>query len=432
MRSEDYGPGANVQRRERPTVLSLFSGVGGFDLGLERAGFEVVAQCDNDAFCNKVLAKHWPEVRRYTDVRDIRVGCWPVGSGEGDDPVDDRGIAAIDRQPRYVDLVCGGFPCQDLSVAGKRAGLAGDRSGLWFEFHRILSELRPAFALIENVPGLLSSNEGRDFAVILRGLGELGYVCGWAVLDSQHFGVPQRRRRVYVVAGPTRESVQQILSLCEGGDWHPQKGRAAGEEVARPLGASATSFGGWRGDLDHETYIPHLAASLTTDDGNTGRRMEEGQVVAFGGNRTGGPLEVAAALQAHGGPNGRQDFGSETFLLAHTLSADGFDASEDGTGRGTPLVAFSNRGNDTGQIGETLRAGSHGAMPMASTSASVRRLTPVECERLQGFPDGWTDLGNTPDGPRYKAMGNAVSVPVIEYLGRRIMEVLNALSTPVL
>jgi site-specific DNA-cytosine methylase len=346
MRSEDYGPGANVQRRERPTVLSLFSGVGGFDLGLERAGFEVVAQCDNDAFCNKVLAKHWPEVRRYTDVRDIRVGCWPVGSGEGDDPVDDRGIAAIDRQPR---------------------------------------------------------------AVILRGLGELGYVCGWAVLDSQHFGVPQRRRRVYVVAGPTRESVQQILSLCEGGDWHPQKGRAAGEEVARPLGASATSFGGWRGDLDHETYIPHLAASLTTDDGNTGRRMEEGQVVAFGGNRTGGPLEVAAALQAHGGPNGRQDFGSETFLLAHTLSADGFDASEDGTGRGTPLVAFSNRGNDTGQIGETLRAGSHGAMPMASTSASVRRLTPVECERLQGFPDGWTDLGNTPDGPRYKAMGNASS-----------------------
>jgi DNA (cytosine-5)-methyltransferase 1 len=368
----------------KPTVLSLFSGVGGFDLGLERAGFRIVAQCDNDPFCNKVLAKHWPGVTRYDDVRRISHALFAGGRD-----------ANADTAHPAPSLVCGGFPCQDLSVAGKRAGLSGERSGLWFEFHRVLSELRPAFCLIENVPGLLSSNEGRDFAIVLDGLGQLWPAVGWAVLDSQHFGVPQRRRRVYIVGGPSRESVQQVLSVCEGGDWHPQTSRAPGQDIARPLGASATSFGGQRYDLDNETYVPSLAFSLNARDGK-GVAQREGV----------------------------------TTLVAHTLSADGFDASEDGTGRGTPLISVrtaQTSSNGWGVNEEGTAYTLDGAEGQAVLQQTVRRLTPVECERLQGFPDDWTRVDeSTPDGPRYKALGNAVTVPVIEYLGLRIMAVLKS------
>lgn len=312
---------------------SLFSGIGGFDLGLERAGFEVAFQCDNDPFCNKVLAKHWPGVKRYDDVRNVGVGRTRDNLA-GQPHVTEDSSASVEWGRGDVDLICGGFPCQDLSVAGKRAGLDGARSGLWFEFHRILSELRPTVALIENVPGLLSSNQGRDFGVILAGLEQLWPGrWGWAVLDSQHFGVAQRRRRLYVIAGPRRERIAQILSLCESGDWNTQARREAGEDIAATI----------RG-------------------------------------RSSGP-----------------------------------GVNEPGRGNGI--------GIQESETMYTLDGTSQHAMHQAS---GVRRLTPVECERLQGFPDGWTQLDDkTPDGPRYKALGNAVSVPVIEYLGRRIAAVLS-------
>ncbi len=384
---------------------SLFSGVGGFDLGLERAGFEIAFQAEIDPFCQKVLASHWPEVKRYGDVR-------AVGADRRADPArpahlrtDGASVGHDERQQPAIDLICGGFPCQDLSVAGKRAGLAGDRSGLWFEFHRILSELRPTFCLIENVPGLLSSNGGRDFGVVLSGLGELWPAVGWAILDSQHFGVPQRRRRVYIIGGPTRASVQQILSLCEGGDWHSQARREAREDtpgpvgggaygtgrrseddpnliLANPLGAAEAPFGGYRQDLDHDTYIPELSPTLSRRDAK-GVSSSADQVAM-----------VAHTLRAKDGTHRTTDAADDNLVVSHSLRADGFDASEDGTGQ-------------------------------AVSGASVRRLTPVECERLQGFPDGWTDIDGAKDGPRYKALGNAVTVPVIEYIGRRIAEVLN-------
>lgn len=336
-------------------ALSLFSGIGGFDLGLERAGFEMVGQCDNDPFCNKVLAKHWPGVPRYDDVRSIGLG--PSQRDQQGEPHDGKANQPDIARAGHVDLVCGGFPCQDLSVAGKRAGLAGGRSGLWFEFHRILSELRPTFCIVENVPGLLSSNSGRDFAVLLSGLGQLWPAVGWAILDSQHFGVPQRRRRVYVIGGPSRECVQQILSVCESGDWHPAKGRAPGEDVAPTLRAGANQTGG------------HRPPGTDVDT------VETLQVVA----RT---LRGATERQ----PPRRHRHVHSTKTASPT--------------RSTAL------------------------MGRAVLTSSVRRLTPVECERLQGFPDDWTKLDeNTADGPRYKACGNAVSVPVIEYLGRRILEV---------
>lgn len=155
---------------------SLFSGIGGMDLGLERAGWDIRWQVENDKFCNQVLQRHWPEVKRYGDIRTVDAG---------------------ELEP--VDLLCGGFPCQDVSMAGTRKGLAGSESSLFFEAARILEGLKPPYVLIENVPGLLSSNEGKDFQVVLDTLTQIGYAVDVDILDSQEFGVAQRRRRVFLV-----------------------------------------------------------------------------------------------------------------------------------------------------------------------------------------------------------------------------------------
>ena len=425
----------------------------------------IVGQAEIDPFGSRVLAKHWPGVPNYGDVRNIGLGprqCDQQGKPFGAEAYQP------DAPPRWhVDLICGGFPCQDLSVAGKRAGLDGERSGLWFEFHRILSELRPAFCLIENVPGLLSSNSGRDFGIVLGGLDELGYVVGWAILDSQHFGVPQRRRRVYIVGGPTRASVQQILSLCEGGDWHPAKGRAAGQDVAYALNAGVRGTGDGHGNAWNSNYIADsLTVGANQYSGFNGEPVIANPLAAHHGR---GDLdfdtyipELAATLQAemyhHGGYPNQSLNGENGFLIAHSLRAEGFDASEDGTGCGTPLVAIrtaqtSSNGWGVNEEGtaytldgangqavafgldselngaeEALgplksQHGGSGQLAAVATGASVRRLTPVECLRLQGFPDDWCDGVGGSDGSIYKAAGNAVSVPVIEYLGRRIMEV---------
>ncbi len=420
-------------------VLSLFSGVGGFDLGLERAGMTVAAQVEIDPYCRRVLERHWPGVARYEDVRGV---SGETGRGS-ERPVADASGTGVRREPcelrlacGSVDLVCGGFPCQDLSVAGKRAGLDGSRSGLWFEFQRIVSELRPKYVLVENVPGLLSSNGGRDFEVVLRGLGDCGYAVSWAVLDSQHFGVAQRRRRVFVVAGPDPESTEAILAISEGCAGHPETRRAAGEDVANTLGGgSAESSQGYRNDLDNDTYIPEVSHPVAARDARGVNQREDAmtyiavRTAQTSANGHGIAEDVAHTLD---GVNGQ--------AVAHALSAEGFDASEDGTGRGTPLVAMPLRSNrwggsdshgDEGNVvlSETLREhprpGSN-SLGNIALGASVRRLTPVECARLQGFPDDWLDGA---DGPQYRALGNAVTVSVIEYIGRRMMAVEAARSS---
>lgn len=170
---------------------SLFSGVGGFDLGFERAGMSCSVMVEWDAKCQAVLRKRFPNAKLYKDVND-------VGKNE---------IGAI-------ELVCGGFPCQDVSLAGKRKGLAGERSGLWFEYVRIIEETSPNWVIIENVAGLLSSNEGRDLSTILVGLEERGYFWSYRVLDTQYFGAPQRRRRIFIVAN--RDWRRPVKVLFDG------------------------------------------------------------------------------------------------------------------------------------------------------------------------------------------------------------------------
>jgi len=235
--------------------------------------------------------------------------------------------------------------------------LADPRSALFFEFARIASELRPRWLLVENVPGLLSSNEGTDFTVVIQTLDKLGYGLAWRILDSRYFGVPQRRRRVFIVGYLGAECPAEVLFEPEGGGRDTAAGGAAGEGVAGTLGGGAPGARG-RAPLTHGSFDKSHAP---------GRRRED-----------------------------------DENLVVHTLRALGFDASEDGTGRGTPLV----------------------------TSGSVRRLTPTECERLQGFPEGWTCLCGCepysmaacrcPDGPRYAALGNAVTVNVARWIGGRL------------
>ncbi|SUA36364.1 Cytosine-specific methyltransferase NlaX [Neisseria zoodegmatis] len=165
------------EARPKPTVGSLFAGIGGFDLGFERGGFQTAWQVEIDPVCRAVLADRFPHAERHEDVRT----CLP----------------ALSR----VDAVVGGFPCQDVSAMGKRRGLAGTRSGLFFDAMRIVQTLQPRWLVLENVPGLLFSNGGRDFQTVLETLAECGYVGYWRVLDSRYFGVPTKRRRIFMVAG---------------------------------------------------------------------------------------------------------------------------------------------------------------------------------------------------------------------------------------
>jgi len=385
-------------------VGSLFSGIEGFGLGFERAGARVCWQVEIDKDCQRVQARHWDSPREPGElVGGESDGSRPTGWGQQELPVRHADVRAVGRHNlATVDLVCGGFPCQDLSVAGNRAGLAGERSGLWHEFHRILAELRPRWVVVENVPGLLSSDGGRDMGVVLRGLAELGYGWAYRVLDAQYFGVAQRRRRVFIVGclGDAARAVQ-VLFEPESCDGDSPPSRKARQDLAGTLGGGSGERG-WAPDTDRMTFLPEVAGTLSQG--------------------------------AHPGSYNGQDAYDDKFI-AHALTSDGSDASEDGTGRGTPLVVAETLrshprpgSNSLGSVAPVLGGGNYGqgnlheGVPMMVPAGSaVRRLTPTECERLQGFPDGWTS--GLSDSARYRMLGNAVCVPVAEWIGRRIVHI---------
>ena len=207
------------------TGVSLFAGVGGFDLAMQRNGVKVVASVEIDSKCNEVLARHFPDATQFTDVTTVK-GSDLIEAGFNPS----RGI------------ITGGFPCQDLSVAGKRAGLAGERSGLFWEIARLVEETQTEYFVIENVPGLLSSNKGKDFGVVIGTMADLGYSLSWRVLDAQHFGVPQRRRRVFVVGRRSIDSTSpaEILFKSDGLRRDPSTSQQAGESTTRSFDQSVT------------------------------------------------------------------------------------------------------------------------------------------------------------------------------------------------
>jgi DNA (cytosine-5)-methyltransferase 1 len=245
-------------RRSDPTMTltygSLFAGVGGFDMGMDAAGWDCAWQVEWDKDCQQVLARHWPEVPRYGDVRNVAGGNIPL-AGRPDNEPDSSGLVAVadgEQGARSVlvpvDCVIFGSPCQDLSVAGKRAGLDGHRSSLFFEATRIIKEMRhathtqfPRWAIWENVAGALSSNKGADFAAVLGEMADLGaYLIEWHILDARWFGVPQRRRRVFVVAcfdpSVAARCPDPLFPVASRSSWNPPAGDTAGQDVAGTLG----------------------------------------------------------------------------------------------------------------------------------------------------------------------------------------------------
>lgn len=216
--------------------ISLFAGVGGFDLGLEKAGHTCVGQVEIDKHATKVLAEHWPNVARHDDVTTAKE--W----------ADEQGFVG------NVDIVTGGFPCQDVSVAGRRAGLAGKRSGLFFDALAFATHVKAKTIILENVPGLLSSNKGRDFGTVLVELADAGYSnIEWRVLDSQFFGVPQRRRRIFVIASVGTEPFRAVLSERESsaGD-HPSRYEER-KDIAGSFDAGAGKGSWWDGGQISQT-----------------------------------------------------------------------------------------------------------------------------------------------------------------------------------
>ncbi len=448
--------------------FSVCSGIEAASAAWAPLGWEAVAFAEIDKFPSRVLSHHYSATPNLGDFTDIDVeSLGPVG------------------------LLVGETPCQSFSIAGKGLSLADARGNLTLAYavlaHELVRLCGLRWAVWENVPGIFSKPDnpfgcflgalvGHDRAIPKprgRAWPDSGMVDGprgraaWRVFDAQYFGLAQRRQRVFVVVGfGGGTDPAAVLFERQGLQGNSAPRREARQDVAPTISARTKGGGGLGTDAECD-----------------------GALVAYGGNNTAGPIDIATAVNAHGGPCGRQDFESETFLVANTLSAsrsascahaadletyvthalraDGFDASEDGTGRGTPLVpvAYRTSGNcgawETGnktdalttstdpfshvvafaqntrdevrlQNGDGSIVGALAAEPGMKQQTyiadqwAVRRLMPIECERLQGFPDGYTAIPGASDGGRYKALGNSMAVPCMRWIGRRIQEMERA------
>lgn len=333
------------------TAVSLFAGVGGFDLALTRCGVDVVAAVEIDKQARSVLERNFPGTKLFTDVQEV-TGEQLIESG-----FDPSG-----------GIITAGFPCQDLSVAGRRNGLEGVRSGLFWHIIRLAKETKAEWILIENVPGLLSSQRGRDMGIVLGALDELGYSVAWRVFDAQFFGVPQRRRRVFIVAhlGDGGGSPSEVLALGESGAGNFESVTAEREETSIPVGDGIASV-----------Y----------------------RLLAFGYYKNDGTFSTLK----------QRDYKDHTDLVTFVKAKRAQSNQDDESWREDSVSPTLNQ-FDSGDTRATVLV-----LP------DVRRLTPTECERLQGFPDGWT--AGQSDTARYKQMGNAVAVPVVEWIVRRIIGV---------
>jgi DNA (cytosine-5)-methyltransferase 1 len=342
------------------TFGSLFSGIGGLDLGLERAGMECRWQVEIDPYCQRVLAKHWPNVERFSDVKE-------VGS----------------HNLKPIDLICGGFPCQDISLAGKGAGLEGERSGLWWEFHRIIMQLRPRYVIVENVGALVV----RGLDVVLGSLAEGGYDASWDHIPAAAVGAPHRRDRIFIVA------------------YAPSIGHGAGGEPGNLREADGRPIDGLRSEF---------ACSSTA--ARTGHRPQHGRPVADTMRGRGPDNDVRTGRDAAGG--GGQD-------VAYTRHAES-QGRDESPGR---KEAGADAGNSMGNEPPPRHcdvADSHDP-----GRQEQRKSIPDAPERLAPECRSWwsvePDVGRVANGvparvDRLRGLGNAVVPQVAEYIGQLIME----------
>ena len=414
------------------------------DLGWEPQWFSEIEQ-----FPSEVLKHRFPDVPNLGDMTTIN-----------QNPMADE---------RPIDLLVGGTPCQSFSVAGLRKGLDDPRGNLMLTFLSIADKLRPKWIVWENVPGVLSSNGGKDFGTFLGALGELGYGFAYRVLDAQHFGVAQRRRRVFVVGylGDWRPPAA-VLFERESLQGNTKPSRKKGKEITSDVEGSV----GEAGDAQPIAFEPGKMQRLGygySDNGTSPTlRSEPGdnqlavaQPLYYeshpNDSRVNGPKDVADTVSARYGTGGgntplvqqpfrkvrraKSDSDFETWQKDET--ANTINCFDVGDVRSTNVVAqpiavdWRTAQVDQG-ITQTLKTDlAKMSEPCVSVdtykpSMAIRRLTPKECERLQGFPDDWTKIpyrnkeaDQCPDGPRYKACGNSMAVPVMRWIGQRIQYVEN-------
>lgn len=345
----------------------------------EPLGWSPVAFAEIEPFPSAVLAHRYPNVPNLGDITQHE--NWSI-------------------EPGTIDIVAGGPPCQSFSVAGKRGGLHDERGNLILTFLEIAARLRPRWIIFENVPGLLSSDNGNDFRRFLRTLTEIGYGYAYRILDAQHFGVPQRRRRVYVVAnfGDWRRCAE-VLFEPESLRGNPTESRQKRKGAPARAGNRVEIIGTLCADSHPGAY--------SGQDAYTGRLIPTVIDRAAFNQREGAqyppriePSETMSALVARG---------------PHAIASPepiAFHPTQD------PISSVN--------VTHTMSTGgTGGAATIAVAQAyAVRRLTPTECERLQGFPDDWTAVPfrgkPAADGPRYKAIGNSMATPVIRWIAERI------------
>ena len=408
------------------TYGSVCSGIEAVTVAWEQLGFRPAWFAEIDPFCSALLAHRHPGVPNLGD------------------------FTTIEESSRPIDLLAGGTPCQSFSLAGRRGGLEDARGNLAIEFCQLAGRLRPRWIVWENVPGVLSSNGGRDFGSIVGALAELGYGCAWRMLDAQFLGVPQRRRRIFVVGhlGDWRRAAAVLLER-EGLCRHTPARRKAREDVAGSLGGG-TGERSWCNDLDRSGAFVSMSLNAK---GGCGRLDGESETFVASGCGYWNESESAETLGTQGralyestaivsplAPTAfsAKDHGADAGPLAPTLRAMPHDRSHANAG-GQVAVCFESRVARNGRGGPSgivppLKAQSGGtgrgdAAPLLAVGGplAVRRLTPRECERLQGMPDDYTLIPYrgkpAADGPRYRAIGNSMAVPVMRWIGRRIQMV---------
>jgi DNA (cytosine-5)-methyltransferase 1 len=440
--------------------LSVCSGIEAASVAWHPLGWEPVAFSEIEKFPSAVLAHHYPSVPNLGDMTKFQE--WP------DEP---------------INLLVGGTPCQSFSVAGLRKGLADPRGNLMLTYGAIAKRYSPKWLVWENVPGVLSSNGGQDFGTFLGMLAELGYGFAYRILDAQYFRVAQRRRRVFVVGhlgdwhraaavlferhslqghlAPSREARQGAAVGVGGG---PDGGRIAGVVTRKWLKGS----GGLAGDECYNTVAQPIAfqsvdhgADAETDLSPTLRRHDPMAVAQ--------PIPIHDQATRHAGKRGNNQDGKGNGLgigqpgdpaptltkgdkhavaqpvygtdcyngaitgdVAATLGTPGSSVNASGPTVMQPVATVTDmRGLGDGHVAPTLRAKetANDFTPMLQIAMRVRRLTPIECERLQGFPDNYTNIPwrkkpEAPDGPRYKALGNSMAVPCMRWIGQRIKSVI--------
>jgi DNA (cytosine-5)-methyltransferase 1 len=315
--------------------ISLFTGIGGFDLALDRLGHQCLYANDIDKYCKITYDKHFDTKLTLSDIRTIKASDIPDH-----------------------DLLVGGFPCQSFSVAGKRGGFADTRGTLFFEIARILKERQPRLFILENVKGLLSHDQGKTFTIIISTLDELGYDLQWQVLNSKNFGVPQNRERVFIVGHIRGTPGPKVFSFGQGDSINDSVQSKKGTEGSRASCLNTRYGQRWT----DESYIKQINNPVHSND----RVYAEDGISPTLNTMQGGRRQPKVMRQPL------------KFLQRNQKNIEGD-------------YAFTVDGANTGGIRQDMR---------------IRRLTPIECERLQGFPDNWT-VGVS-DTQRYKQLGNRV------------------------